>query len=224
MAKRSRAPARGLRKRPASREKNRRSPTVRSGRLSFTPDSLADIRQRYEGTDTSICEIARALGVHRTTINAIARREGWIRYQPPLRGLPPGRSAVHEAFNPELGKPSRTDGEVTLPPLADTARRLHRAILDELDTLEAVRAQMRNEWKSVGEAERTARTIARLTESLQKIQRLHPAISTPGPTDEDMPADAFRYALANRIDEFVRSRTEFGDDGGSAHPAASGAA
>jgi|SRR5690348_7935852 len=223
MAKRSRAPARGLRK----RAKNLRSLTVQSGRLSFTPESLADVRQRYEGTDTSICEMARALKVHRTTINAIAQREGWIRYKPPLRGLPPGRSATHEVAGP--GKDAtptlgRSDGEAALPPLADTARRLHRAILDELDTLEAVRGQMRNEWKSAGEAERTARTIARLTESLQKIKRLQPAISTPGPTDEDMPADEFRYALANRIDEFVRSRTEFGDDGGSAHPAASGAA
>jgi len=233
MAKRTRVRARGLRKR-AKTLRSPRPQAVQSGRLGFTQELLGYVRQRYENTDTPVAEIARAIGVHRTTVHAIAQREGWTRFKLPLRGLPPQTTVVSVPAAPEDASPvatketaparSRPDGEGTLPPLAETAGRLHRVILDELEALQTARAQMRGELQSTGEAERTARTIARLTESLQKIQRLQPTISTPGAIDEDMPADEFRYALAQRIDEFVKSRTEPGDDGGFARPAVPGMA
>lgn len=227
MARRTRAPARGprkLKRNTATRRKAGSGSTdaVHLGRLSFTPELLAFARHRYECTDTPYTEIARALRIHRTTINTIAKREGWVRYAPRPRGLPAAaRTAKPEADRTPVR--DRTDGEGPLPPLSDTVARLHRAVLDELGVLETMRAQMRGEPQSTGEAERTTRTIARLTETLQKIQRLQPVIPASGPTNEDMPANAdeIRYALANRIDEFVRSRTHAGDAEGSANPAAS---
>ena len=226
MAKRTRAPARGPRKSKRNAATGRKAGSrianaVQSGRLSFTPELFAFARHRYESSDTPHAEIARTLHIHRTTINTIAKREGWVRYAPRPRGQPaPARTAVLAA--PEGANPEGADK--ALPPLSDTVARLHRAVLDELGVLEIVRAQTRGEPQGTGDAERTARTIARLTETLQKIQRLQPVIPASGPAnEEDIPAnaDAIRYALARRIDEFVKSRTYAGDAEGSANPAAS---
>lgn len=123
---------------------------------------------------------------------------------------PKGSLSADTAVGVALERQSSDDG--ALPPLADTVVRLNRAVLEELAALESLRAQIRREPHGAGDAERTARTISRLTETLQKLQGLQCNAPENG-TDHDMPADIdeFRHDLARRIDEFVSSRINTGN-------------
>ncbi|HET7193239.1 MAG TPA: hypothetical protein VFI98_15175 [Pseudolabrys sp.] len=201
---------------------------ISSHRYVFTPELLAYARHRFEHTDASLADIAVDLGIHKGTAGDLAKREGWVRYVPPPRDLAPSVRLLEAAealsLQPALtGSPPAhaTDGvtpegqandEGALPPLAETVVRLHRAVLDELAALESMRARIRRQPQSGGEAERTARTISRLTETLQKLQRLQCNAPENG-SDYDIPADIdeFRNELARRIDEFVSSRAHTGD-------------
>ena len=224
-ARRPRTIAREIRQAPIERK-------IPSRRYVYTPELLAYARHRFEHSDASLADIAVDLGVHKGTVGDLAKREGWVRYVPPPRDLAPSVRLLEAAEalgrQPELTGPPPTDAtpgvtldgqlndavndERALPPLAETVVRLHRAVLEELAALESLRAQIRREPHSAGEAERTARTISRLTETLQKLQRLQCNPPENG-SDYDMPADIdeFRNELARRIDEFVSSRTHTGD-------------
>ena len=103
-----------------------------------------------------------------------------------------------------------------MPELTDTVARLYRAVLEELAAVEALRAQLRREPQSRHGAERTARTLSSLTETLQKLQRLQCAVPQPGSHDDDVPADIdeFRTELARRIETFVASRSDPGTGAG----------
>jgi hypothetical protein len=93
-------------------------------------------------------------------------------------------------------------------------------VLNELTVVEALRDRLKNEPQTPVAAERTARTLSTLTDTLQKLQRLQCAAPANGP-DYDMPADIdeFRNELARRINAFVDSRIGEGDaEGGAAPP------
>ena len=99
-----------------------------------------------------------------------------------------------------------------LPPPPVTIERLHRDALAELAAVERMRAMLDAEPQSPLDAERTARTLSSLTVTLQRIQRMQcgPPI-TGAENDDDLPADldAFRDALARRIEAFfARRRTK----------------
>src|SRR5262249_33423509 len=94
----------------------------------------------------------------------------------------------------------------TLPTSGDTIRRLYRAVLEEIGAVETMRANLNPEPQTPADADRTARTLSSLTETLQKLQRLqctHP--ETEIKDDDDMPADIdeFRRELARRIRAFI---------------------
>jgi hypothetical protein len=95
----------------------------------------------------------------------------------------------------------------------DPAARIEQLVLKELAAEEAVRARLRHAPRPAADAERSARTLAILTQTLQNLQRLRAGQDSFGPPDDDdddMPADLdeFRYELARRIDAFVASRTD----------------
>jgi hypothetical protein len=105
-----------------------------------------------------------------------------------------------------------------LPPPSNTILRLRRAVLEELRAVEAMRAKLK---RNPADAERTARTLSSLTETLQKLQRLQCTLpETELKDDDDMPADIdeFRNELARRIKAFVDSRTGGDDVEGTAVP------
>jgi hypothetical protein len=105
-----------------------------------------------------------------------------------------------------------------LPPPGNTILRLCRAVLEELRAVEAMRAKLK---RNPVDAERTARTLSSLTETLQKLQRLQCTLpETELKDDDDMPADIdeFRNELARRINAFVDSRTGGDDVEGTAVP------
>jgi len=187
-------------------------------RRTYTPELLAHVRHRFEQTEDSVTGIARDLGVSREGVRALAKREGWKRYVRPPRGLPPSVKLLTEAPNHQPHEQAGTQvaDEEGIPPVADTIARLHRAVLDELAAIETIRKQSRR----AGTSAHITRTLASLTDTLQKLHRLQPDHANPGPDDDEMPADIdeFRNELARRIEAFVAERTDAGDGRGPGAP------
>lgn len=99
--------------------------------------------------------------------------------------------------------------------------RIERLVEKELDAEEAVRAQLGPLPRNPADAERTARTLSTLTQTLHALQRLRSGLGFQShDDDDDIPRDIdeFRRELARRIDAFVASRTQRADAGGDSRP------
>jgi hypothetical protein len=195
----------------------------------FTPEAIEHARQRYEDTDETQASIAADFGVHSKTLRTLAHKQGWkLRKNRPPRDLPQairlnlladqavGSAAIGEASpDPML---ALVPGEAAMSP--NIAARLEQAVEKELRKVEALRNEFGNPAHRSIEAERTARTLATLTETLFKVRRLREPGQMGAIADDDMPGDldGFRRALAERMDAFVRSRAdgELPADAGSA--------
>jgi len=89
-------------------------------------------------------------------------------------------------------------------------------VLNELAAVERMRARLDAEPQSPLDAERTSRTLSSLTATLQRIQRIQAGLPATGAdNDDDLPADpdAFRDALARRIEAFLASTPDEDDAG-----------
>jgi hypothetical protein len=237
MAKRTRVSARKFRTRKTPVTKVRKSnvertkKAVEARRVKFSPELEARARYLFEETDASLADIAFELGIHKCTVPTVARRRSWKRYVPPLRDISPVTRLLVEAEGLERrqeGAESGAEPKPALPAQPDSAgtesesdlvARLRRAVVNELTAVESLRDRLKNEPQSQIAAERTARTLSTLTDTLQKLQRLQCAVPTNGP-DYDMPADidAFRDELARQIEEFVASRDDTADGERSTPP------
>lgn len=180
-------------------------------RSGFTPEALDHIRHRYVDTEETQASIAKDFGVHRTTIAALAELHGWPRRRDnPARDLPADLKLRIEADEALIAPVEKTDEAVPLT----VADRLERAMEKELAALERMRAILGAKPSPPADAERTVRTIERLTETLFKIRRLRvPDEAANGEiAASDLPRDIdeFRRALANKIETFVRSRADTG--------------
>ena len=96
------------------------------------------------------------------------------------------------------------------PDLPAIANRLEAAVEKELAAVEAMRAALGAEPSEPANAERTARTLERLTETLSKVRRLRISADAPAADmtltiDTPRDIDEFRHALAIRIETFARS-------------------
>jgi hypothetical protein len=228
MAKRGRAPARRSKTRKSSSTKVRKSNAERTKkaaearRCKFSPELEARARYLFEETDASLADIAFELGIHKCTVPAVARRRNWKRYAPPPRDVSPvtrilveaetlerRQNAAQSGPETEAEKHAGPEGASEKSESDDLVARLRRAVLNELTVVESLRDRLKNEPQSRVAAERTARTLSTLTDTLQKLQRLQCAVPANGP-DYDMPADidAFRDELARQIEEFVASRSD----------------
>ena len=221
--------------------RRRRVPAHRT----YTPELLANGQYRVEQTDEPWASIAADFGIQPYSMRRLAKRMNWIRPEKPPRDLLPAARLLAQADALEKGEGGDARQPPTFiaasssavaptaaappavaasaaPPVTDAAaiERLHQAVLEELATVEAMRAELRTLPRRPLDAERTARTISSLTDTLQKLQRLRCGLSTSGPNDDDLPADidAFRLDLARRIDAFVASRTEPCDADGDSGP------
>jgi hypothetical protein len=181
----------------------------------LTAEALAYARQRYETTDQPVRTIADDVRTSRDKLYKIAKAEGWqLRKDRPPRGLSEALKLDIEATDAE-NKPSEASREgrsanPDIPPVADSiAARLEAAVEKQLRKVESLRGGSAARGKRSAEAERVARTLATLTETLFKVRRLRQPGNISGSND-DLPADpdGFRLALAHRIDVFVRSRTD----------------
>ena len=125
--------------------------------------------------------------------------------------------ASGEREQTEPAAPASHDPEHAAPASLDNATidRLEAAVLKELATVETMRANLRAEPRRPADAERTARTLSVLTETLAKLRRMRLAAQPQQDNaHDDMPADIdeFRNELARRIDALVASEP---DEGGT---------
>ena len=195
-------------------------PLVKDPTHGFSPEALEDIRRRYVETDETQTSIGLDHGRSRKTISNLALDMGWpLRKDRPPRGLPPALKLYKEASEALAKQTSsdtqKTESENTASDDAATASgsipaRLEAALEKELRKVESLRGEFgRPEQRSI-EAERIARTLATLTETLFKVRRLRQPGGSQANNDDDLPSDAdgFRLALAHRIEAFVCSRTD----------------
>jgi hypothetical protein len=170
--------------------------------------------------------IAADFDVHRRTIRRLAEHQGWpLRRDRPPRGLPATMQldlAAADTLKAASGLAARAaetgDAAAEAPTLA---LRLEQAVERELAKVERLKEETGSETSSSRAAERIARTLSALTQTLFKVRALREPQSAAAHEPEDMPADidAFREALARRIEAFVTSRAaETADDNNTAPP------
>lgn len=183
------------------------------GRPFYTPEFLAEARRRIERTTESMSSIAGKFGMHHSVLSKLIQREGWLRPEESLhrRGLSPAMRLAAEAD---------ALADAPAPPDPEALDRIEQAVLAELTTVETMRASLDKEPLRPIDAERTARTLSVLTDTLTKLRRHRLAAAAPsGPDhDDDFPADldAFRDELARRIEAFMESRPDEDDAGANA--------
>jgi hypothetical protein len=193
---------------------------VRDPAYGLSAEVLEYTRRRYEETDDLQSSIAADIRISRGTLNRVAKAQGWLlRKDRPPRGLSQALRLDIEATEAMQGKASQAlkaeDGNTDPDSPADAgsvADRLEAALEKELRKVESLRGETEPRGKRSVEAERIARTLATLTETLFKVRRLREPGNISGSNDDDLPSDAdgFRLALAHRIEAFVRSRTDAG--------------
>jgi hypothetical protein len=187
--------------------------------INLTPELKENGRYRYEETDEPTASIAEDLGVHPSTLIRLVKRWGWKNRKDRKRDLHPAvRLSIEadKALRATIGKGEDTDqadtagtsdtgnsaADATAPAQPSLAERLERAIEKELAAVETMRAQLGPQPQPPADGERTARTLASLTNTLFKVRRLRsPEMPMTGPDDfDDMPRDIdeFRHALARR--------------------------
>lgn len=189
----------------------------------FTPELMANGKYRYEETDESVHLIAQDFQVSRSYFDRLINRWGWRRRRDrPPRGLPESQQILRETSQaqPEAAASQAADETITgqgdraatgsgASASLSLADRLERAVERELTAVELMREQYGSLPQPPMGAERTARTLATLTETLFKVRRLQsPDLPTAGADAfDDMPRDIdeFRNQLAQRIEKFVRS-------------------
>jgi len=115
-------------------------------------------------------------------------------------------------------RPYGTDRSADAADIASRIARLEQLVEQEVAAEEAVRAGLDALPRSRTEAEKTARTLANLTHTLNLLQRMRAGLPAEiGPDDhDDMPRDIdeFRHALARRIEAWAASRIGRGDGAG----------
>jgi hypothetical protein len=234
---------------------------IEARRLKFTPELLANVRRRFEGSDEPLSTMAADLGCCITTLRGIAKREGWVRYVAPPRGLSnaarlleraealagqqtpfvpaqagtqePGGKAVPCGPGSPLSR-ERTENDEPAVPTPEQVRaaiaELHAGATKELADFKAFRAALKGKPLGLLERERVARTYSNLSATLRQLQVMlsaapAAAIDNNETAYDDMPADidAFRDALARRIETFLASRPDAGvdavaDDDGATAP------
>ena len=227
MAKRKRAPARhGL---TSQKTASKTPPQIdapdihspRSRRPTYTPELLAQARHDFEHTERSKEARVRPWdgAVHSEQHGSARKMEA------PCAAAARCATAVHLRRKAEMleasvaGSPPENISSVTangqgaMPTIGDTVERLYRAVREELTAVESLRARLKSEPQGTQDAERTARTLSSLTETLQKLQRLKCAAPNTGSHDDDLPADIdeFRTELARRIEALSQAGLVDGD-------------
>jgi hypothetical protein len=208
----------------------------------YTAKLLAAIKHAYEETDRPVDLIATDFDVSSRNIQRLVVTEKWnsrrVRKHKPrdvpvaLELLAQAQALAQSCHSREGGNPviaeAKSEAQGLLGPRLrgdDTGERSETEVLaPPLSTADLLEARVRQEIEALGDgggarhgfriadAERRARTLATLTQTLHALQRLRDG-TEPGAEahyDDDMPVDmdAFRLDLARRIDAFMKSRPE----------------
>jgi hypothetical protein len=208
--------------------------------MKCTPELVTSIGHDYQHElKKSVRRIATDHGVSLRTVNTLIEREGWPlrrdRERDRQRDLPEPMRLLRQASALVAARAAAGAGSAPhdVPAIADapamgvepaspdhtaTIERLARLVERELAAEEAMRAQLGALARPPAEAERCARTLAALTQTLHALQRLRCGLvpDTGADRDDDFPRDLdeFRLELARRIDAFIESRADDADAGG----------
>jgi hypothetical protein len=135
-------------------------------RDKLTPEQVAEMRARVEGSTLSFRQIAQGLGLSATTVSRYARQEGWRR---------PADSAAPD--RPETPSPETPNPVSSSPaPPGRSARRdappadRREQIVDRLWTLAERHAEVL-ETQPIERAERSLQPLARLTRTLGEMDK-----------------------------------------------------
>jgi hypothetical protein len=219
-------------------------PPPSARRHSYTPELLAAGRHRYEHTEESITSIAVDFGIHKSTLQRMAARLGWVRHAPAPRDLPPAvrllaqaealedaaRAMDRQALRTNGERPTpaeQTEGMVEhehsadnqpidpLPSFGEKIERLYRAALEELTAVEALRAQLKRRPHKALDGERTARTLSNLTETIKKLERMQCGNLQSGQdNNDDLPRDIDEFR--NALARRIEAFVESRSDDGDA--------
>lgn len=195
----------------------------------YSPEFMASLKHDVENTDISLQAIATKHGISKRTLHRMIDREGWQKRSERVQDLPPAARLLGEAtaLLSEAARRENTEGLAPSPPLAALAgegqpngtptaiERLERLVEKEITAEEAVRARLGPLPRNAADAERTARILSTLTQTLHALQRLRGGFAADTPADDDIPRDIneFRRELARRIEAFLASRTDAPDAG-----------
>jgi hypothetical protein len=160
-------------------------------RDKLTPEQVAEMRARVEGSTLSFRQIAQALGLSATTVSRYARQEGWRR---PADSAAPDRPETPSPAPPRPALPGRS-ARRDAPP-ADRRDQ----IVDRLWTLAERHAEVL-ETQPIERAERSLQPLARLTRTLGEMDKhIRPPLAAPdGAPDAPKP----RRTLNELRDELV---------------------
>ncbi|MGM4886653.1 hypothetical protein AB7813_00795 [Tardiphaga sp. 20_F10_N6_6] len=177
----------------------------------FTAAAIENVRQRYVETTESLESIAVDFEVHRETVQRLAERQGWpLRKNRPPRDLPVALQldlAAADVLDAAVGA---TPAAVPSPDVAPLVLRMERAVSKELAKVERLKDETGSETGRSIAAVRIARTLSSLTQTLFKVRALREPASVNANDPDDIPADpeAFRIALAERIERFVQGSAD----------------
>jgi hypothetical protein len=190
-------------RRPASTLKisiRREDPMPPAPRI-FAPAALADARYRYEETSETIVSIAARLGISERMLRYNIHVWGW-RQRRPAAAAAANAAAARAAVTPAVVL-SALELEAV-----QTAQTIQSTVQREVAVIGLIVAKLGASTTSA-EAERTARTLATLTRTLQEVLRLTaPQAPSDEPANDRGPDDPDDFArdLVRRMDEFARRR------------------
>jgi DNA-binding Lrp family transcriptional regulator len=189
-------------------------------RKEIAPDRVAEGRRLYENTLTPVREIATMMGISRNTLdNRIAEWKWQRRYYIRVEATPaPAPDAVPAASVPallpaEIGAAPAVPAELS----AHFAARLVRIIDGQCDVIDRTLRVLNP--ADASEAERTTRTLAVISRTVQEIKVTALSAGPPHDETDDDPVprdiDEFRNELARRIHTLIDAQqsTESCGDG-----------
>ena len=202
----------------------------------YSPELLAALRTRYEQTDQPMNALAADFRIGVTTLQTLARKNGWTPRSQRMRECPPSVRLLEEAeafvaslperpieaqqataaheMTPSPTLPLSGGGSEAVPPALTSStlspiERIEALILKELAAEEARRSALGTRPRPPYEMERCARTLSVLTQTLERLQRLHSNSGGGKDGDDDSvpkDMDAFRDELARRINGLIENQ------------------
>jgi len=221
----------------------------------YAPELVESVIDQYLHTDKPVGQIAREHAINERDVTRIRHQNGTPARGARVRSLPPAMQLLQEATrrlktaasSPDaVGRNQQGEAERIAPddaggamrcancalrppaqPFSDASAiaRLERLIEQEFAAHEATRAELGALARAPTDAERCARILSILTQTLQRLMRLRTGVAPEQGLrhDDDIPADIdeFRRDLARRIEACLGSRPDDGSadgDSGAAPP------
>lgn len=190
----------------------------------YTPEFRAALRHRYEDTDQPLRLIFAEFKLSHNALYKMIQDEHWMLRSERMRTLPPATRLLEHVVALADAPAAQNTAAAAAEPAADAALASAAGAI-ALARVETFLLQQIDAAQTQNGGERTARTLSILIRALHSLRELRGDLPEPETSndddDDDMPADIdeFRRELARRINEFVKSRTEPGDDRAASEPA-----